>query len=88
MNTLRHWSIIDVGEEHKLKKLENLFSYQDDLISLNDEGLQNSTEMVVNCINISPRKCYYLDLSISIYRGKFRVTLYDERTNAKIIISM
>ena len=38
-----------------------------------------STEMVVNCTNISPRKCYYLDFSISIYRGKFRVTLYDKR---------
>ena len=36
-------------------------------------------EMVVNCMNISPRKCHYLDLCISIYKGKFCVSLYDKR---------
>ena len=36
-------------------------------------------EMVINCTNVSPRKCHYLDMSISIYKGKFRVTLYDKR---------
>ena len=35
--------------------------------------------MVINCTNVSPRKCHYLDMSISIYKGKFRVTLYDKR---------
>ena len=35
--------------------------------------------MIVNCTNVSPRKCNYLDLCISVYRGKFRVTLYDKR---------
>ena len=33
----------------------------------------------MNCTNVSPRKCNYLDLCISVYRGKFRVTLYDKR---------
>ena len=36
-------------------------------------------EMVINCTNISPRKCHYLDLCISIYKGKFSVSLYDKR---------
>ena len=67
-------------------KLENIFRYQDDLISFNDNGLLGELlstiyppELVVNCTNISPRKCYYLDLCISIYRGKYSVSLYDKR---------
>ena len=34
--------------------------------------------MIANNTNISARKCCYLDLNISIYEGKFRVTLYDK----------
>ena len=79
--------LIDNWEEHKLKKLENIFRYQDDLISLNDEGLFGNilirdiypTGMIVNCTNVCPRKCIYLDLCISIYGGKFRVTISDKR---------
>ncbi len=37
--------------------------------------------MIVNCTNVSPHKCNYLDLTISIYRGKFRVALYDKRND-------
>ena len=55
---------------------------------MNDEGLLGNilwgihpTEIVVNCTNVSPRKCNYLDLCISIYRGKFRVTLDDKRND-------
>ena len=42
---------------------------------------------IVNNTNISARKCCYLDLTISIYQGKFRVTLYDKRKdyNFKVI---
>ena len=61
-------------------------SFQDDLIAFNDGGLLGNilgdiypAEMVVNCTNISARKCNYLDMCISIYRAKFRVILYDKR---------
>ena len=78
--------LIEKGDELALRKLENIFRYQDDLISFNDGGLLGSIlediypqEMIVNCTNVSPRKCNYLDLCVSIYRGKFRVKLYDKR---------
>ena len=78
--------LIEDGDEVSLKKLENIFRYQDDLISINDDGLLGDLltdiypkEMIVNGTNVSPRKCNYLDMSISIYRGKFRVSLYDKR---------
>ena len=35
--------------------------------------------MVINNTNISPAKSSYLDLMISVYRGKYRVSLYDKR---------
>ncbi len=79
-------NLIDINDEVSLRKLEHIFRYQDDLISLNDDGLLRRVladiypiEMIINCTNVSPRKCNYLDMSISIYRGKFRVTLYDKR---------
>ena len=79
-------SLIIANDEVSLKKLKNIFRYQDDLISFNDNGLLGTLlsmiyppEMVVNCTNISPRKCHYLDLCISIYKGKFCVSLYDKR---------
>ena len=79
-------SLILLSDEDSLKKLENIYRYQDDLISFNDHGLLGTLlstvyppEMIVNCTNVSPRKCHYLDLCISIYRGKFSVSLYDKR---------
>ena len=79
-------SLIAEDDEESLKKLEYIFRYQDDLISFNDDGLLGTLlssiyppEMVVNCTNVSPRKCHYLDLCISIYRAKYSVSLYDKR---------
>ena len=37
--------------------------------------------MVVSKTNISARKTNFLDLTISIYRGKFYVMLYDKRND-------
>ena len=78
--------LIDIGDEKSLKRLKDIFRYQDDLIVFNDYGLLNNVlsdiypnEMIVNNTNISARKCCYLDLNISIYQGKFRITLYDKR---------
>ena len=69
-----------------LAKMENIFRFQDDLLALNDDGFLESVlsliyppEMVVNKTNISVCKSTFLDLQISIYRGKFLVKLYDKR---------
>ena len=69
-----------------LLKLIDIFRFQDDLIVFNDDGhLQTilkeiyPQEMVVNNTNISPRKCSYLDLMISVFQGKFLFRLFDKR---------
>ena len=71
-----------------LAKLEHIFRYQDDLLAINDDGLLESVlsdiyppEMIVNKTNISVRKTNFLDLTISIYRGKFYIKLYDKRND-------
>ena len=86
--------LIEQGDTESLKRLKDTFPYQDDLIVFNDFNLLHNVlediypkEMIVNNTNISARKCCYLDLTISIYQGKFRVTLYDKRKdyNFKVI---
>ena len=79
-------TLIDDNDIFNLSKLQYIFRYQDDLISFNDSGLFGDllsviypSEMVVNCTNVSARKCNYLDLCISIYHGKFRVVKYDKK---------
>ena len=83
-------NLIELGDDESLEKLTNIFRYQDDLISFNDLGLLESVlqdiypqEMIVNKTNISPCKCNYLDMTISIYRGKFVVKLFDKRKDYK-----
>jgi hypothetical protein len=72
--------------KEELANLEHVFRFQDDLISFNDEGYLEyciseiyPPEMVVNKTNISVRKSNFLDMTISIYRGKFYFSLYDKR---------
>ena len=81
-------TLYEEGSKDKLAKMEHIFRYQDDLLALNDDGLlENSLseiypeEMVINKTNISRCKCNYLDLTISIYRGKFYIKLYDKRND-------
>ena len=69
-----------------LAKMEHIYRFQDDLLALNDDGFLESVisliyppEMTVTKTNISVCKSTFLDLSISIYRGKFLVKLYDKR---------
>ena len=70
----------------ELTKMEHIFRFQDDLLALNDGGYLESvisliypSEMIVTKTNISVCKSTFLDLSISIYRGKFLVKLFDKR---------
>ena len=79
-------TLIEDDNKSDLSKLQYIFRYQDDLISFKDNGLLGELlteiyprEMVVNCTNVSARKCNYLDLCISIYHGKFRVVKYDNK---------
>ena len=88
LHQYEHEYFTKLYEENKLielAKLENIFRYQDDLLSMNDFGLFESIicdiyprEMIINKTNISVRKSNYLDLNICIYRGKFYVKLYDK----------
>jgi hypothetical protein len=80
--------LYETNSVEELAKLEHVYRYQDDLLSLNDSGLLESVlneiyppEMVINKTNISARKTNFLDLTISIYRGKFLVKLYDKRND-------
>ncbi len=78
----------EVNDVDSLCKLEYIFRYQDDLLAINDFGLLGDVlsdiyppEMVVNNTNISSCKCNFLDLTISIYRGRFLLKLYDKRVD-------
>ena len=78
--------LIRINDENKLLQLQNIFRFQDDLLALNDNGLLSDIlseiypkEMIVTNTNISPRKCNYLDLTVSIFKGKFRFSLFDKR---------
>ena len=72
----------------ELSKLQHVFRFQDELISFNDHGyleycINNiyQSEMIVNKTNVSVQKTNFLDMTISIYRGKFYIKLYDKRND-------
>ena len=84
-------ALINDGNSKYLEKSANIFRFQDDLFAVNDDGLFESiltdiypVEMKVSKTNyISTFKCSYLDLLISVYKGKFRMKLYDKRDDYK-----
>ena len=68
------------------KSLSQMFRYQDDCISMNDNSVFKDhynkiypKEMILKNTNISRDKCSFLDLTISIYHGKFLFYSYDKR---------
>ena len=78
--------LYESNDKVALKNMAHIFRFQDDLLALNDSGYLESVlsliyppEMVVNKTNISVCKSTFLDLLISIYRGKFLVKLFDKR---------
>ena len=74
-----------------LEKSKDIFRFQDDLFSVNDDGIFENIlstmyprEMVISKTNISPSVCSYLDLLISVYKGKFKIHLFDKRYDYKL----
>ena len=72
----------------ELKNLQNIFRFQDDLLVLNDNGTFDTLyqhiypkEMVLKKTNVSPQKVNFLDMSISVFQGKFRFSCYDKRND-------
>ena len=78
MNTTTSMHLYEIRTS-KLRHLSRMFRYQDDCIVFNDEDDFNNhfipmypSEMLLKCTNISPAKSTFLDLTISVYRGKYR----------------
>ena len=79
--------LIQQGELNTAKLLSKTFRYQDDCIAVNDDGvfsqhfsqMYDGSKMELKPTNISRDKCTFLDLNISIYRGKFLYRSYDKR---------
>ena len=78
------------GQLEVARKLQNLFRYQDDCLALNDSDefsdhfiLIYPSELNLKSTNISVAKCTFLDLTISVFRGKFLYKSYDKRNDFK-----
>ena len=81
-------NLVNTCKTDQASKLANIFRYQDDCIVLNDKGLFDSifediypAELTLLNTNISPCKVTFLDLAISLHRGKFKHCLYDKRND-------
>ena len=73
---------------NELRLLQNIFRFQDDLLVLNDNGYFDTiyhdiypVVMVLNNTNVSPQKVNFLDITVSVYQGKFRYECYDKRND-------
>ena len=80
--------LVDQGDLQTAIKLSSTFRYQDDCISLNngDEFAKHFAniyppELALECTNISKCVVTFLDLRISIFRGKFTYRSYDKRND-------
>ena len=78
--------LVEQGNTVTARKLAQLFRYQDDCAAFNDNGMFKEhykhiypPEMVLECTNLSNATCTFLDLRISVFRGKFRYKSYDKR---------
>ena len=74
----------------EVKSLQHVFRFQDDLIVLNDNGYFDiifqdiyPIEMVLKKTNVSAQKVNFLDITVSVYQGKFRYECYDKRNDFK-----
>ena len=69
--------LIENNDLKTLEKLKDILRFQDDLFSVNDDGIFENIlstiyprEMVISKTNISPSVCSYLDLLISVYNAR------------------
>ena len=70
------------------RKLAQTFRYQDDCVSLNDEGVFKlhynniyPPEMLLKSTNLTKATSTFLDMRISVFRGSFRYKSYDKRND-------
>ena len=78
--------LVEIGDVETAKRLTNTLRFQDDLIAINDNKMFSEhfnniypPVMVLKNTNVSRDKVTYLDLTISIYRGKYMYYSYDKR---------
>ena len=78
--------LVDEGKIREAQLLSQTFRYQDDCIAFNDNDTFRNhyrfiypPEMKLENTNTSVAVCNFLDLRISIFRGKFRYRSYDKR---------
>ena len=78
--------LINIGDIKTATHLSRMFRYQDDCIVFNDDDdfnhhfiLMYPSEMILKCTNISAAKSTFLDLTISVFRGKYKHISYDKR---------
>ena len=78
--------LIERGEIEIAVRLSKVYRYQDDCITINDSAEFAKhfdkiypPEMTLECTNISKAVVTFLDLRISIFRGKFKYSSYDKR---------
>ena len=81
-------ALINEGKLDLAKRLSMMSRYQDDCVVFNDDAafeqhykLIYPPEMELKNTNISPAKCTFLDLTISVYRGKFHYKSFDKRNS-------
>ena len=81
-------SLVGHGEIDVAKKLAKTFRYQDDCMAVNDDNVFKDhylliypPEMRLENTNVSKAVCTFLDLRISLFRGKFLYRSYDKRDN-------
>ena len=79
-------SLIKDGKVEEALALSHIFRYQDDCAVLNDKGIFDAAystiyppEMVLKSTNVTQHTTNYLDLNISVFRGKFVYRSYDKR---------
>ena len=80
--------LIDTQQYDLAAKLSNLFRYQDDLIVFEDDGIFETVihdiyplVMELENTNLSQCKVNYLDMTISVYRGKYFYKSFDKRND-------
>ena len=86
--------LVERGDIITAQKLAQMFRYQDDCVSINDNGIFKAhykhmypPEMVLQGTNLSTAICTFLDLRISVFRGKFRYKSYDKRNEFNFSIA-